>query len=52
MIIEPSDAYIPQQLRASMVQIMACSLLGPKHLSEPMLVCSQFDHWEPSSVKF
>ena len=34
----PSDAYMRQWNRPSLVQIMACSLLGAKPLSEPTLV--------------
>ena len=33
----PSDAYMCHQTRPSLVQIMACCLVGAKPLSEPML---------------
>ena len=39
-LIEASDAYMRQQIRPSLVQIMACRLLGTKPLSDPMM-----DYW-------
>ena len=36
--LRPSDAYMCWQPRPSLVQIMACRLVGVKPLSEPMLV--------------
>ena len=35
--LRPSDAYMHQQIRPSLVEIMACRLVGAKPLSEPML---------------
>ena len=35
--LRPSDAYMSQLTRPSLVQIMACRLVGAKPLSEPML---------------
>ena len=35
--LRPSDAYMRQLTRPSLVQIMACRLVGAKPLSEPML---------------
>ena len=35
--LRPSDAYLRQQTRSSLVQIMACRLVGTKTLSEPVL---------------
>ena len=37
---------------SAFVQIMACSLLGTKPLSKPMLNYCQLDSWEQISVKF
>ena len=37
---------------SAFVQIMACSLLGTKPLSKPMLDYCQLDSWEQISVKF
>ena len=37
---------------SSLVQIMACRLLGAKPLPEPMLVYCRLDSWEQVSVKF
>ena len=39
--LRSSDAYMRQWNRPSLVQIMACCLLGAKPLSEPMLVYCQ-----------
>ena len=36
--LRPSDAYMAQQTRPSLAQIMACRLVGSKPLSEPMLL--------------
>ena len=35
--LRPSDAYMRQQDKPTLVQIMACRLFGAKPLSEPML---------------
>ena len=35
--LRPSDAYMRQKTRPSLVQIMACRLFGAKPLSEPTL---------------
>ena len=35
---KPSDAYMRQQARPSLVQIMACHLIGTKQLSEAIVV--------------
>ena len=36
--LRPSDAYMRQQSRPSLVQIMACRWVGTKPLSKPMSV--------------
>ena len=36
-VLRPGDTYMCHQMRSSLVQIMACCLLGAKPLSEPML---------------
>ena len=41
--LRTSDAYMRHQSRPSLVQIMACRLLGSKPLSEPMLHYCQLD---------
>ena len=48
----PRGEYMPPWTRPSLVQIMACRLLGAKPLSEPMLTFSQFDHKEENSVEY
>ena len=50
--LPPSAAYIRQWTGLSLVQIMACRLLGAKPLHEPLLVYCQLDSWEQISVKF
>ena len=35
--LRPSDAYMRQENSASLVQIMACRLVGAKPLSEPIM---------------
>ena len=46
------DAYMRQQTRPSLVQIMACGLISTKPLSESMLPSCQLDLKEHISVKF
>ena len=46
------DAYMRRWTRSSLVQIMACRLLGAKPLSEPMLTYSQLGLKEQNSVKY
>ena len=46
----PSDAYVSVNW-ASLVQIMACRLVGAKPLSEPVLECCWLDPWEQTPVK-
>ena len=48
----PSAAYIRQENRPALVQLMACRPLGAKPLPEPVLTCCQLDHWEITSLKF
>ena len=50
--LRPSDAYMRQLTRPSLVQIMACRLVGTKPISEPTLVYCQLDPWEWTSVKY
>ena len=50
--LRPSDPYIHQVTRPSLVQIMACCLHGTKPLSEPMLGYFLLDPWEQTSMKF
>ena len=50
--LRPRDAYMRHQACPSLVQIMACRLVGAKPLSEPMLPYCQLDHKEHNSVKF
>ena len=49
--LRPSDAYMRQQPRTSLVQIMVCHLFGAKPLSKPMLEYCQLNPWEQTSVK-
>ena len=49
--LRPSDAYMRHQPRPSLVQMMACHLIGAKPLSEPMLYYCQLDPQEQTSVK-
>ena len=44
--LRPSDAFMRQYNLATLVQIMACRLLGAKPSSEPMLPYCQLDHNE------
>ena len=48
----PSAAYMRQQIRSALVQIMACCLIGTKPLSEPMLEYCSLDPKEQTSMKF
>ena len=41
-----SDAYMRQQTKPSLIQIMACRLTGAKPLSETMIEYCDLDHWE------
>ena len=47
-----TDAYMRQWTNPSLVQIMACRLVGAKPLSEPMLINCQLGYWKQRSVKF
>ena len=47
-----SDAYMHQEARPPLVQIMACCLFSTKPLSKPMLDYCQWDNWEHISMKF
>ena len=48
--LKPGDAYMRQYNIATLVQIMACRLLGGKPLTEPILPYSQLHHKERISV--
>ena len=48
----PSDAYMHQETRPSLVHIMASYLFGTKALSESMLANSWLDSWEQISIEF
>ena len=50
--LRPSDAYMRQQIRPSLVQIMACRLVGAKSLSEPTLDYCELEPSEQTSAKF
>ena len=50
--LRPRDAYMRQWTGPSLVQTMACRLLGAKPLSELVLTYSQLDHKEQNSVKY
>ena len=43
--LRPSDAYMCQWTRPSLIQIMACRLTGAKPLSEPMMGYCLLDPW-------
>ena len=47
-----SDTYLCQKIRPSLVQVMACHLLGAKPSSEPMLTNCQLESWEYTAVNF
>ena len=47
----PSAAYMRQWTGPSLVQVMACRLIGAKPLPEPILSFCQLDSWEQISVK-
>ena len=51
-LLSRSDAYMHQQTRPSLVQIMACCLFGTKPLPEPMITYFQLDLLEQTSVIF
>ena len=42
----PSDAFMCQLRRPSLVQIMVCRLFGDNPLSDPLITSCQSDHWE------
>ena len=48
-ILRPSDAYMPQWTRSSLVQLMAWHLFDPKPLPEPMMTYSQLGIWKHTS---
>ena len=48
----PNAAYMRRWTGLSLVQVMACRLLGAKPLPEPMLIYCQLDSWEQISMKF
>ena len=50
--LRPRDAYMRQQTKPPLVQIMAYHMFGAKPLCEPMLIYCQLDPWESTSVKF
>ena len=50
--LRPSDAYMCQWTKSSLVQIMAFRLFGAKPLSKPMLEYCQLEPAEPTSVTF
>ena len=47
-----SAAYMWQWTESTLVQVMACRLVGAKLLPEPMLLFSQLDPKEQTLVKF
>ena len=47
--LRPSDAYTRQKTEKSLVQIVACRLVGATPLSEPMLEYCYLDRWEQTS---
>ena len=49
--LPPSAAYLLQWTESSLLQVMACCLLGTKPLPEPMLAYCQLDSWEQMSIK-
>ena len=48
--LRPSDAYMRQYNIPTLVQIMACRMLGAKPLSEPMLPYCQLGHKEHTCI--
>ena len=42
-------AYMRQNYKPPLFQMMACRLLGTKALSAPMITCYQLDHREPNN---
>ena len=50
--LRPSDAYMRQQTRPPLVQILACHLFSAKPLPEPVMTYFQLDPWEQISVNF
>ena len=48
----PIAAYMRQWTGSSLLQVMACRLIGAKPLPAPMLTYCQLDSWEHDSVKF
>ena len=44
--LRPSDAYLHQETKTSLVQVMAWRLFGAKPLIEPMMTYYQSDPWE------
>ena len=51
-LISPSAAYMRQWTGSSLVQLMACRLIGAKPLPEPVLAYCHLDSWKHISVKF
>ena len=49
--LRPGDAYMRQKTNPSLVQIMACRLVGAKPLSAPILEYCWLDPWQHTSVK-
>ena len=47
----PSAAYMHQWTDSSLVQVMACCLIGAKPLPEPMLAYCQLDTWEQIGIR-
>ena len=47
----PSDTYMHQWTGSTMVQVMACRLVGAKPLHEPMLTFRELDSQKQTSVK-
>ena len=50
--LRPLDVFVRHQARSSLAQIMACHLIGPRPLPEPMLDYCWLDPGEQISVKF
>ena len=49
--LQPGDAYMRQSIRSSLVQVMACRLVGTKPLPEPVLIYSNLKAQEQTFVK-
>ena len=50
--LRPRDAYMRQENKPSLVQIMACRLVGAKPLSEPKMEFCQLNTWESKFKHF